>query len=124
MTRTRPRVALLTAVAVSLLALIASAAAATRGGSSARRQGRRHARHRPHGRRARRPRPDACPHVLGARGLSDFCEKLYDLNAKAQIVPQLASALPTLSKDKLTVTIPLRKGIRFNDGTPFNATPS
>jgi peptide/nickel transport system substrate-binding protein len=50
-----------------------------------------------------------------------FCEKLYDLNAKAQIVPQLASALPTLSKDKLTVTIPLRKGIRFNDGTPFNA---
>jgi ABC-type dipeptide transport system, periplasmic component len=50
-----------------------------------------------------------------------FCEKLYDLNAKAQIVPQLASALPTVSKDKLTVTIPLRKGIRFNDGTPFNA---
>jgi peptide/nickel transport system substrate-binding protein len=50
-----------------------------------------------------------------------FCEKLYDLDAKAQIVPQLASALPTVSKDKLTVTIPLRKGIRFNDGTPFNA---
>src|SRR5207248_5263138 len=50
-----------------------------------------------------------------------FCEKLYDLNAKAQIVPQLASALPTISKDKLTVTIPLRTGIRFNDGTPFNA---
>ncbi len=50
-----------------------------------------------------------------------FCEKLYDLNAKAQIVPQLAAALPTISKDKLTVTIPLRKGIRFNDGTPFNA---
>ena len=50
-----------------------------------------------------------------------FCEKLYDLDAKAQIVPQLASALPTISKDKLTVTIPLRKGIKFNDGTPFNA---
>ena len=50
-----------------------------------------------------------------------FCEKLYDLNAKAQIVPQLATALPTISKDKLTVTIPLRKGIKFNDGTPFNA---
>ena len=50
-----------------------------------------------------------------------FCQKLYDLNAKAQIVPQLASALPTVSKDKLTVTIPLRKGISFNDGTPFNA---
>ena len=50
-----------------------------------------------------------------------FCEKLYDLNNKAQIVPQLASALPTISADKLTVTIPVRKGIKFNDGTPFNA---
>jgi peptide/nickel transport system substrate-binding protein len=50
-----------------------------------------------------------------------FCEKLYDLNSKAQIVPQLASALPKLSKDQLTMTIPLRKGIKFNDGTPFNA---
>ena len=50
-----------------------------------------------------------------------FCEKLYDLNNKAQIVPQLASALPTVSADKLTVTIPVRKGIKFNDGTPFNA---
>src|SRR5438067_936971 len=50
-----------------------------------------------------------------------ICEKLYDLNSKAQIVPQLASALPKISKDKLTVTIQLRKGIKFNDGTPFNA---
>lgn len=70
--------------------------------------------------------PDALDPTL-ARTLSGrevfltFCEKLYDLNAKAQIVPQLASALPTVSKDKLTVTIPLRKGIKFNDGTPFNA---
>jgi peptide/nickel transport system substrate-binding protein len=50
-----------------------------------------------------------------------FCEKLYDLDQKANIVPQLASALPSVSKNKLTVTIPLRKGVRFNDGTPFNA---
>jgi peptide/nickel transport system substrate-binding protein len=50
-----------------------------------------------------------------------MCEKLYDLDAKTNIVPQLASALPTISKDKLTVTIPLRHGIKFNDGTPFNA---
>ena len=50
-----------------------------------------------------------------------FCEKLYDLNSKAQIVPQLATALPTVSADKLTLTIPLRKGVLFNDGTPFNA---
>ena len=50
-----------------------------------------------------------------------FCEKLYDLDRHANIVPQLASALPTVSKNGLTVTIPLRRGIRFNDGTPFNA---
>src|SRR5262249_26064319 len=31
------------------------------------------------------------------------------------------TALPTISADKLTYTIPLRKGIVFNDGTPFNA---
>jgi peptide/nickel transport system substrate-binding protein len=51
----------------------------------------------------------------------DMCEKLYDVGPKLQIVPQLASALPQVSKDRKTLTIPLRKGIRFNDGTPFNA---
>lgn len=50
-----------------------------------------------------------------------LCEKLYDLNSKLEIVPQLAAALPTFSADKQTVTIRLRTGIRFNDGTPFNA---
>src|SRR4051794_2749255 len=70
--------------------------------------------------------PDALDPTLartfsGREVFLTFCEKLYDLNGQAQIVPQLASALPTISKDKLTVTIPLRKGIKFNDGTPFNA---
>ena len=50
-----------------------------------------------------------------------MCEKLYDLNAKLQIVPQLAAAMPTLSADKQTMTIPIRRGVRFNDGTPLNA---
>ena len=50
-----------------------------------------------------------------------MCEKLYDLNAKLQIVPQLASALPAISKDKLTYTIKIRSGIKFNDGTPLTA---
>src|SRR4051812_2120504 len=70
--------------------------------------------------------PDALDPTLartfsGREVFLTFCEKLYDLNSKAQIVPQLASALPKISKDKLTVTIPVRKGIKFNDGTPFNA---
>jgi len=50
-----------------------------------------------------------------------MCEKLYDLNSKLEIVPQLAAALPKISADKQTVTIKLRKGIQFNDGTPFDA---
>ncbi|HKG48812.1 MAG TPA: ABC transporter substrate-binding protein [Actinomycetales bacterium] len=50
-----------------------------------------------------------------------MCEKLYDLNAKVQIVPQLASALPTASEDGRTVTIPVRSGVKFADGTPLDA---
>ena len=70
--------------------------------------------------------PDALDPTLartfsGREVFLTFCEKLYDLNAKAEIVPQLAAAPPAISKDKQTVTIKLRKGIKFNDGTPFNA---
>ncbi len=49
-----------------------------------------------------------------------MCEKLYDLDKSLNIVPQLAAALPTISKDKLTYTIKLRSGVKFNDGTPLN----
>src|SRR5690242_11300274 len=50
-----------------------------------------------------------------------MCEKLYDLDSHLNIVPQLAAALPQVSKDKLTYTIKVRSGIKFNDGTPFDA---
>jgi peptide/nickel transport system substrate-binding protein len=50
-----------------------------------------------------------------------MCEKLYDLDSHLNIVPQLATALPQVSKDKLTYTIKLRTGVKFNDGTAFNA---
>jgi peptide/nickel transport system substrate-binding protein len=70
--------------------------------------------------------PDALDPTLartfvGRMVFADMCEKLYDLNAQTQIVPQLAASLPTFSADKKTVTIKLRTGIKFNDGTPFNA---
>jgi peptide/nickel transport system substrate-binding protein len=50
-----------------------------------------------------------------------MCEKLYDLDSHLNIVPQLAAALPAFSADKKTVTIKLRTGIKFNDGTAFDA---
>src|SRR5688572_2064450 len=70
--------------------------------------------------------PDALDPTLartfvGRIVFAHMCEKLYDLNARLQIVPQLAAALPQISRDKLTYTIRLRSGVRFNDGTPMNA---
>ena len=53
--------------------------------------------------------------------MSSICEKLYDLDATGSIVPQLATGLPTISPDGLTVTFGVRTGIRFADGTPFDA---
>ncbi|MGO4342050.1 ABC transporter substrate-binding protein [Pedococcus sp. 2YAF34] len=50
-----------------------------------------------------------------------MCQKLYDVDQNAKVVPQLATALPTTSADGKTVTIPVRDDIQFADGTPFNA---
>ena len=65
--------------------------------------------------------PTTARTFVGRIVFAHMCEKLYDLNAKLQIVPQLAAALPQVSSDKLTYTIRIRSGIRFNDGTPLNA---
>ncbi|MGF6885755.1 peptide/nickel transport system substrate-binding protein [Nocardia sp. GAS34] len=53
--------------------------------------------------------------------MNSICEKLYDNDAAGNLVPQLATALPSFSPDGLTVTIPVRTGTRFADGTPFDA---
>lgn len=54
--------------------------------------------------------------------MQTMCEKLYDIDAEGEIVPMLASDLPTISEDGLTVDIPLRTdGIQFADGTDFDA---
>ena len=54
--------------------------------------------------------------------LASMCEKLYDTDEKASIVPQLATELPKASPDGLTYTIPLRTDAVFADGTPMDAT--
>jgi peptide/nickel transport system substrate-binding protein len=56
-----------------------------------------------------------------AEVLSTICEGMYTTDKKLNVVPQLATSMPTISPDKLTYTIQLRQGIMFNDGTPFNA---
>jgi peptide/nickel transport system substrate-binding protein len=53
--------------------------------------------------------------------MNAMCEKLYDIDAEGDLVPQLATALPTIADNGLTVTIPVRTGITFADGTPFDA---
>jgi peptide/nickel transport system substrate-binding protein len=58
---------------------------------------------------------------VGRIVFANMCEKLYDLDENLKIVPQLASALPDISGDGKTVTIKLRSGIKFNDGTKFDA---
>ena len=70
--------------------------------------------------------PDALDPTLartfvGRMVFMHICEKLYDIDAHLNIVPQLAAAMPKFSTNKKTITIPLRTGIKFNDGTAFDA---
>jgi peptide/nickel transport system substrate-binding protein len=53
------------------------------------------------------------------RNLSD---RLYTYDpGSTELKPQLATALPKVSADGLTYTIPMRQGVLFHDGTAFNA---
>src|SRR5215468_3098022 len=52
---------------------------------------------------------------------ASLCDKLYDIDPNLNIVPQLATSLPQLADDGKTLTITLRQGVKFHDGTDFNA---
>jgi peptide/nickel transport system substrate-binding protein len=49
-----------------------------------------------------------------------FCDKLFDIDEKLNIVPQLALSNET-SADGKEVTIKLRPGVKFQDGEPLDA---
>jgi peptide/nickel transport system substrate-binding protein len=49
-----------------------------------------------------------------------FCDKLFDIDEKLNIVPQLALSRET-SADGKEVTIKLRPGVKFQDGEPLDA---
>jgi len=54
--------------------------------------------------------------------LDPMCEGLYRRDANAQPQPALATGQPQVSADGKTVTIALRTGVVFNDGTAFNSS--
>jgi peptide/nickel transport system substrate-binding protein len=49
-----------------------------------------------------------------------ICEKLYEIDENLKIVPQLAADMPVFADSGKTVTIKLRAGVKFNDGTAMN----
>ncbi|MEV4754970.1 ABC transporter substrate-binding protein [Micromonospora sp. NPDC049559] len=66
--------------------------------------------------------PTTANTFVGREVFASICEKLYDIDENLKIVPQLAAAAPEVSADGKTVTIKLRTGVLFNDGTPMDAT--
>lgn len=59
--------------------------------------------------------------LVGRIVFNAICEKLYDVDEKLAIVPQLAAALPEVAGDGKRVTIKLRQGLKFADGTTMDA---
>ena len=57
---------------------------------------------------------------VGRIVFASMCDKLFDIDEKMNIVPQLALSHET-SEDGKTVTIKLRPGVKFHDGEDFNA---
>lgn len=54
--------------------------------------------------------------------LYNLSDRLYTYKlGTTDLEPQLATALPTVSANGLRYTVPLRQGVIFHDGTPFNA---
>jgi peptide/nickel transport system substrate-binding protein len=57
---------------------------------------------------------------VGRIVFASFCDKLFDIDEKLNVVPQLALSHET-SDDGKAVTIKLRPGVKFHDGEPFDA---
>jgi peptide/nickel transport system substrate-binding protein len=60
--------------------------------------------------------------IAGLNIIYNLCESLYTYElGTTNIKPLLATEMPKVSADGLTYSIPLRQGVTFHDGTPFNA---
>ncbi|HSE95017.1 MAG TPA: ABC transporter substrate-binding protein [Methylomirabilota bacterium] len=65
--------------------------------------------------------PTLSQSYVGRIVYANMCEKLYDIDENLNPFPQLAAAMPQFSDGGKTVTIKLRPGVKFNDGTPMDA---
>ena len=65
--------------------------------------------------------PSLARTYVGRIVFASICDKLFDIDAKLNIVPQLALSHET-SADGKTVTIKLRPGVKFHDGEPLDAS--
>jgi peptide/nickel transport system substrate-binding protein len=59
--------------------------------------------------------------LVGRMVFMSMCEKLYAIDQKVNVVPQLAASPTTISQDGRSAEIKLRQGVRFNDDTPLDA---
>ena len=58
---------------------------------------------------------------VGRIVFAHICEKLYEIDEKLQIHPQLAADMPQYADGGRTMTIKLRPGVKYNDGTAMTA---
>src|SRR5438093_4791991 len=65
--------------------------------------------------------PTLARSYVGRIVFAHICEKLYEIDENLRIYPQLATDMPAVSDAGRTVTIRLRRGVKFNDGTPMDA---
>ena len=64
--------------------------------------------------------PSIARTYVGRIVFASFCDKLFDIDEKLNIVPQLALSHET-SADGKEMTIKLRPGVKFHDGEPLDA---
>src|SRR5207237_4148886 len=64
--------------------------------------------------------PSLARTYVGRIVFASICDKLFDIDEKLAIVPQLALSYET-SSDGKEVTLKLRPGVKFHDGEPFDA---
>ena len=65
--------------------------------------------------------PAAAYSVGALQVLSGLGDTLYRIDASGRLEPSLAVGWPQTSADGLRVRVQLRRGVRFHDGTPFDA---